>query len=194
MDLRKWKPDGTVKNEAGSYAFHTRRIMVTRSAEDDKSTVFHWRLLSRDPKAEFRSPPQELRPTLRKCLDETPSAGGDRLARWEVSYDFKNVPPGQPENLIVEHQGSGFYLKDDADSTTVPLNLRADTAELTAWILMPEGKDYSTYRVTRRSRTRGTVERVIVVTEFLPKDHSILAFKLLALKGDDNYELTWTYR
>jgi predicted acylesterase/phospholipase RssA len=194
MDLRKWKPDGTVKNEAGSYAFHTRRLMVTRSTDDEKNSIFRWRLLPRDPKAAFRFPPQELRPTLHKCLDQNPSPGGDRMARWEVSYDFKNVPVGQFENLIAEHEGSGFYLKDDADSTTVPLNLRADTAELTAWILMPQGKEYSSYRVTRRSRTRGTVERVNVVTEFLPKDHSILAFKLLALKGDDDYELTWTYR
>src|SRR5262249_44147721 len=146
MDLRHWKPDGTARNAPDSYAYHSRRLMVSKTAENTGNSVFRWRLLPRDPKAQFRFPHQELRPTLQKCMDMNTSAD-DRLCRWQANFDFRDVPAGQLVNLVVEHQGGGLYLEDDSDTTSVPLNLRADTAELTAWILMPAGKEYGHFRV-----------------------------------------------
>jgi hypothetical protein len=191
MDLRRWKPDGTARNDPNSYAYHSRRMMVAKTAENTGNNVFCWRLMPRDPKAEFRFPHQELRATLRKS--PTPDAA-DRSCRWEASFDFRNVPAGQFVNLLVEHQGPGRYLEDDSDSTTVPLNIRADTAELTAWILMPEGKEYSTFRVTRHRGDHHKVERVNVVTEYLAADFTIIAFKLLSLKAGYTYEVSWNYK
>jgi hypothetical protein len=194
MDLRRWKPDGTVKNDPDSYAYHSRRLMVAKTADSTANSVFRWRLLARDPKAEFRFPHQELRPTLQKCLDINTSATNDRTCHWQADFDFRNVPVGQFVNLIVEHQGAGRYLEDDSDSTTVPLNLRADTAELTAWILMPAGKEYANFRVIRHEGGYKNVEGVNVVTRYLAADSTILAFKLLSLKADHTYEVSWTYK
>ncbi len=97
-------------------------------------------------------------------------------------------------NLIVEHQGAGRYLEDNADSTAVPLNLRADTAELTAWILMPAGKEYSNFRVIRHEGSYKNVEAVTPATRYLADDATVLAFKLLSLKADHWYEVRWTYK
>jgi hypothetical protein len=191
-DLRRWKPDGTTKNAPDSYAYHSRRLMVAKTAENTTNTIFCWRLLPRDPKAAFRFPHQELRPTLQKCLD-TNSRAEDRTCKWQANFDFRHVPVGQHVNLVVEHLGGGLYLEDDADSTTVPLNLRADTAELTAWILMPEGKEYSNFRVVRHQNHKN-VEVVQPVSRYLADDSTILAFKLLSLKADHTYEVSWTYK
>jgi hypothetical protein len=193
MDLRKWKPDGTAKNAADSYAFHSRRLLVSKTADNTANQVFRWRLLVRDPQGSIRFPHQELRPTLQKSLDmDTPVV--ERTCRWQANYDFRNVPPGQYVDLVCDHQGGGLYLRDDADSTTVPLNLRADTAELTVWILMPEGKEYKNFRVTRHEGDHQKVEAVTPVTRFLAEDASVLAFKLLSLAADHHYEVTWTYK
>ena len=193
MDLRHWKPDGTARNAPDSYAYHSRRLMVSKTAENTGNSVFRWRLLPRDPKAQFRFPHQELRPTLQKCLDMNTSAD-DRLCRWQANFDFRDVPAGQLVNLVVEHQGGGLYLEDDSDTTSVPLNLRADTAELTAWILMPAGKEYGHFRVIRHDGSHNNVENVNVVTRYLAADSKILAFKLLSLKADHRYEVSWTYK
>jgi hypothetical protein len=191
-DLRKWRP-GAARGDPASYAYHSRRLMVAKTADNAGNDVFRWRLLPRDPGAEFRFPHQEVRATLRKCPDlDTPA--GDRACRWQADFDFRNVPAGQPVNLVVEHLGAGRYLEDDSGSAAVPLNVFEDTAELTVWILMPEGKEYANFRVVRRGGERANAERVNLVTEYLAEDYSIIAFKLLSLKGGYSYEVSWNYR
>jgi predicted acylesterase/phospholipase RssA len=193
MDLRRWKPTGSAKNDPDSYAFHSRRLKVAKTADNTANSVFRWRLLPRDPKAEFRFPHQELRATLRKSPEMDTSANG-RTCRWQAEFDLRNVPAGQFVNLVVEHLGAGWYLEDDSGGTTVPLNIRADTAELTVWILMPKGKEYSNYRVIRHEGGYKNVEGVNVVTEYLAEDLTILAFKLLSLNAGYTYEVSWTYK
>ncbi len=194
MDLRRWKPTAADKKDATSYVYHSRRLKVAKTDENSGNNVFRWRLLPRDPNATVRFPHQELRPTLHKCLDPDATASGERTARWEVSYDFRSVPAGQYVDLITEHEASGLFLDRGNDSTSVPLNIHADTAELTCWILMPEGKEYSSFRVIRHDKDHKFIERVSLVTEYLASDYSILAFKLLSLKAANGYEVIWSYK
>ena len=193
-DLRKWKPYRADQNDPNSYTYHSRRLMVMKTAENTGNNVYRWRLLPRDPNAQFRFPHQEVPVTLHKCLDSEHPGSRNRLARWQAEFDFRNVPVGQYVNLIVEHEASGRFLEDETDNTTVPLNIRGDTAELTAWILMPEGKEYKNFKVIHRDRKNGNVERVNLVTEYWSEDDSIIAFKLLALKAAYEYEVVWMYK
>ena len=73
--------------------------------------------------------------------------------------------------------------------------IRADTAELTAWILMPEAKQYQSFRIVRYETAKPEkVEAVKVVTEYLAENFTIIAFKLLSLKSEYSYEVSWNYR
>ena len=66
---------------------------------------------------------------------------------------------------------------------------------MTAWILMPQGKEYANFRVIRHKKgKRDKAEPVRVVTRYLSEDYTIIAFKLLSLSGDYDYEVSWTYR
>ena len=122
-------------------------------------------------------------------------SAGDRDCRWELSYDFRDVPAGEPVNLVVEYQSAGKFLHYAEGTTTVPLNIRSDTSELTAWILMPQGKEYANFRVIRRHKgKREKAEPVKIVTEYLAQDSTIIAFKLLTLSAGYDYEVSWTYR
>ena len=77
----------------------------------------------------------------------------------------------------------------------MPFHIQAETAELTTWVLMPEGQEYRSFRIIRYPTGKPEeVEAVKVVTEYLAEDFTILAFKLLSLKPGYTYEVNWTYR
>lgn len=130
-----------------------------------------------------------------KCFNTESQGSGEKECLWEVSFDFQKVPPGEFVDLIIDYHSSGRFLRSSGHSISVPLNVRADTAELTTWILMPQGKEYSRYRIIRYpAAKREPVEDVRVVTEYLASDSTVLAFKLLSLKGGYIYELHWNYK
>jgi predicted acylesterase/phospholipase RssA len=194
-DLRRWKPVVPGRSDTDAYVHHYRRLMVSKTPDNAGNDVFRWTLLALDPKANFRFSRQELQAKLRKCMNVDSSAPGERACRWEADFSFRNVPVGDPVHLIVEYQSAGLFLQHSENTTTVPLNVRADTAELTAWILMPEGKEYANFHVIRHEKgRRDKVERVRVISEYLATDYTILAFKLLSLVADYDYEVIWTYR
>ena len=63
------------------------------------------------------------------------------------------------------------------------------------WILMPEGKAYGSWLLTRRSTEKP--EKIEVVTpaeQFLSSDSSIIGFELVGLKGGYTYDINWTYK
>jgi hypothetical protein len=132
---------------------------------------------------------------LRKCQNLAGSDRGEKGCRWEASFDCRTVPPGEYMDLLIEYQSAGQFVHTDENSITIPLNVRAEIAEQTVWLLMPSGKRYTNFRVIRHEQGRPQkVETVRVVTEYLATDHTILAFKLLSLDAGYVYEVNWTYR
>jgi predicted acylesterase/phospholipase RssA len=195
-DLRLWKPDDSEKGDSSSRIQHFRRLLVSMKSDYTGKPVFRWPLLARDPNAAFRFPQQRLQPTLRKWLDaEGSESAGKRLCNWEASFDLKNVPIGEYVDLLVEYQSAGMFLQTSGNTVTVPLNVRADTAELTVWILMPEGKEYVNFQVLRHEKKNPEkIQHVKVVTRYLSTDYTILAFKLLNLDAGYDYEVNWTQK
>ena len=105
------------------------------------------------------------------------------------------MPPGEYVDLIVEYRSPGAYLEGGQSASAFSIPVQADTAELTAWILMPRGKEYGDFHISRHETGKPeTVETVRVVTEYLAEDFTILAFKLAALKRGWTYEVTWVYK
>ncbi|HEX4592293.1 MAG TPA: patatin-like phospholipase family protein [Gemmataceae bacterium] len=194
-DLRAWKPSHSDKNDADSYVHHYRRLLVAMRPDTVENSIFEWPLLARDPKADFRFPRQQMLPKLKKCNDVKNAAPGERECRWELDYDFRDVPPGEPVNLIVEYQSAGRFLQHTDGTTTVPLNVRGDTTEMTAWILLPKGMEYANFRVIRHPKgTQEKAEAVRVITRYLAEDSTIIAFKMLSVSGNHDYEVSWTYK
>jgi hypothetical protein len=123
------------------------------------------------------------------------SAPDQKECRWHASYDFQQVPAGDFVDLIVEYHSPGQYLQHGGNGTAMVFPIRAETAELTTWILMPEGKEYRNWRVVRYETGKPEkVESVKVVSEYLADDFTILAFKLLSLKPGYTYEVSWSYQ
>jgi hypothetical protein len=193
--LRLWKPGDSDAGGGSSRIHHFRRLLVSHDPEKTENTVFRWPLLTLDPQANIRFPRQQLQPRLRKCAEAESLALGDLDHRWEASFDFRNVPAGDRVDLIVEYQSAGLFLQHGDDSITVPLNVRGATAEITVWILMPEGRQCTDFHVIRYRKTgRRKVEAVKPDTVYMATDSTILAFTLLSLDSGYNYEVSWNYR
>jgi len=194
-DLRHWKPSVPGRTDPDSYVHHYRRMMLSKTPDNAGNDIFRWPVLARDPRANFRFPKQQLHPKLRKWMNVDSSSPDGQSCHWEADFDFRHVPIGDPVHVILEYQSAGLFLQYGENTTTVPLNVRADTAELSTWILMPQGKEYANFHVIRQDKgKRDKVERVRIVTEYFASDYTILAFKLLSLNANYDYEVVWTYK
>jgi hypothetical protein len=194
FDLRSWKPGKAGDDDPSSLVFGYRRLKVRKRPENVGNSVFNAYLLGTSPKTAIRFPTQQLQPKLSMSRAQG-SNPAQEDCNWRASYEFKHVPAGKLVDLIAEFHTPGRYLQRGGNDTVMVFPIRADTAELTSWILMPEGKEYQSFRVVRYVAAKSqTVEAVEVVTEYLPEDFTIIAFKLLSLKGGHTYEVSWTYR
>ena len=99
------------------------------------------RLLPTSPLAQVRFPPQQLRPRLRMSRVEG-DVPGEKKYLWEASADLRGVPAGDYVDLIYEHLSPGEFLRYTEGSASLAVPIRAKTAELTRWILLPEGRAY----------------------------------------------------
>jgi hypothetical protein len=168
-------------------------LKVLRQPENTENTLFRMRLLPTSPLAQVRFPPQELEPRLRMSRVEG-DVPGERKCLWEASADLRGVPAADYVDLIYEHLSPGEFLRHTEGSASLAVAIRAKTAELTRWILLPEGRAYRSFRLTRyKTGKPETAEAVRIITEYLSENKSILAYKLLSLEPGYTYELIWYY-
>jgi len=194
FDLRSWKPGKPAESDPSSLVFSYRRLKVFKQPEKAGDNLFHVYLLGTSPQMAVRFPTQQLQPKLSMSRVDDAN-GGQKEYHWRASYDFQHVPAGEFVDLIVEYDSPGQYLQRGGNGTVLVFPIHADTAELTAWILMPEGKEYQSFRIVRYETGKPeNVEAVKVVTEYLAEEFTIIAFKLLSLKSGYTYEVSWTYR
>jgi predicted acylesterase/phospholipase RssA len=194
LDLRDWKPATTDGNDAGSVVYCYRRLKVFKQPENLENNLFHVDLLATSPLTAVRFPTQQIPPKLQMSRLDGSNATVKGY-HWRASYDFQRVPVGEFVDLIVEYHSPGRYLQRGGNGTAMVFPIRAETAELTAWILMPEGRPYESFRIVRYETGKPTkVEPVKVVTEYLAEEYTIIAFKLLSLESGYSYEVSWAYR
>jgi len=193
LDLRRWKPDEAADSQ--SYLYGYRRLKVLRRDEPGGPPLFRASVLALSPKTQVRFPPQRLTPTLHSQRAPAAVERGEKRVHWEVQADFRQVPRGESVDIIYEHLSPGLFVREGSGSATLAFDVDTETAELTRWLLLPEGREFRNYHLVRYEMTKpDSVEHVDVVTRYLADDFSILAFKLLALKPGYTYELTWYYR
>jgi hypothetical protein len=194
LDLRNWNPTAAGKRDTTSLVYGYRRLKVVKREENPGNNLFRIDVLASHPNTQVRFPQQELPATLRMSPIETKNPE-EKRTRFQATWDFEDLPPGEYVDLIYEHSSPAVFLQRGERSTSIAIHMQADTAEVTRWFLMPQGKEYKNFRITRYQEGKpGTVEAVKVVTEYLADDSTILAYKLMSCKGGYTYEVTWYYK
>jgi predicted acylesterase/phospholipase RssA len=195
LDLRKWEPPAERTTRSPSLLYGYRRLKIWKLPQETAgNNVLRFPLLSTSPETQVRFPPQELQPKLLVSREENPATGQKRC-HWEASVDFSKVPSNGLVDIIEEHLSPGDFLEHHGNSTALRFEPHAETAELTRWILMPQGLEYKSWRLLRYEKSKPEKrEPFQPATEYLATNYKILAFKLLALKPGYVYELTWYYK
>jgi hypothetical protein len=120
---------------------------------------------------------------------------GQKEYHWVARYDLERIPIGDFVELVVEDHDPGRYLQRSENGSALSFDIWAETAEMTMWLLMPQGREYQGFRIVRHKRGEPrTAEAVRVVTEYLATDYTIIAFKLLSLRPGFTYEVSWAYK
>jgi hypothetical protein len=193
IDLRRWSPRADVKPNSSAVVHIYRRVKAYKQQET-AVRYFRFPLTMISPQTEVRFPKQELEATLRRSNVEGLDPE-DKEVRMEASFDFHAVPVGHYVDLYYVTQSPGQFLSPTENGTEIVWDVPVPTAELTMWVLMPEGMEYKDFRLSRfQTGKPEKVEPVKVVTEYLAKDFTILAFKLQSLKTGYTYAVDWYYK
>jgi predicted acylesterase/phospholipase RssA len=189
LDLRSWNP-----SDSTSLVYGYRRLKVLKNTDNNGNDVFRMLALTTHPEAQFRFPPSQYQPRLRRMYVEN-SSTQEASCHFEVSVDLSKVPNGQVVDVVYEQYSRGVFLQRGENSTTVAFHSEVDAPEVTRWFLLPKGKEYRTYQILRYETGKpATAEVVKGLTDYMVDDPSILAFKLASVKAGYTFEVTWNYK
>jgi predicted acylesterase/phospholipase RssA len=193
FDLHKWIPGSSAKAESSSMVHIYQRIKMDKLLPTAAGN-YRVPLIATSPKTQVRFPKQQLEATVRMSHVEGLDVE-EKETRWEASFDFHSVPVGDYVDLFIETQSPGQFINRGENGASIISDIYLPTAQFVMWILMPEGKEYRGFRITRYQTGKPEkVEPVKPVTEYLADDYTILAFKLQSLKPGYTYEVSWFYR
>ena len=172
LDLRSWNPDRVREERLRFPGLWLSAVEGLQTARERREQPLpHATCSPTSPLAQVRFPPQQLQPKLSMSRVEG-DVPGEKKCLWEASCDFRAVPAGDFVDLIYEHLSPGRIPATRGEgSASLAVPIRAETAELTRWILLPEGKEYRSFRMIRYETGKPEkAEAVKIVTEYLAED------------------------
>jgi predicted acylesterase/phospholipase RssA len=189
LDLRQWDP-----SDPTSLVYGYRALRVLKNSETSGNDAFRTIALTTHPDAQFRFPPSQYRPRLRRMFVKN-SATQEESCEFEVSLDPSKVPKDQVVDVVYEYYSRGVFLQQGENSTTVTFRSEVDAPEVTRWFLLPRGREYRSYQILRHETGKpGPAEVVKGLTDYMVDDLSIIAFKMASVKAGYTVEVTWIYK
>jgi predicted acylesterase/phospholipase RssA len=156
IDMRSWNPNAAGKSEVTSDAYGYRRLKVVKRHDKAGNNLFSIDVLATHPKTQIRFPLQRIQPTLRMTRLES-VVDGEKQCRFRATWNFEKVSPGEYVDLIYEHYSPAVFLRRENGATSVAIQMQVDTAEVTRWFLIPQGRST---RIGALSGTRpGSLKR-----------------------------------
>jgi predicted acylesterase/phospholipase RssA len=189
FDLRTWNP-----SDSTSLVYGARSLRVLKESENTENNVFRVVTLTTDPEAQFRFPPSQHQPQLRRTsMEKQSTKKGSSL--FEVSVDLSKVPNRQVVDVVYEYYSRGVFLRRGENSTTVVFQSEMDALEFTRWILLPRGEEYRSYQIVRYETGKPESAEVVTGhTSYMVDDPRIIAFKMAMVKAGYTFEVTWLHK
>jgi predicted acylesterase/phospholipase RssA len=181
-------------SDSTSPVYSCRRLKVLKNFDNTGNDIFRLVALTTHPEAQFRFPPSQYQPRLRRTSVQN-AGTQEASSQFEVSIDLSKAPNGQVVDVFYEQCSPGAFLQHGENSSTVGFRSEADASEVTCWFLLPTGKEYRSYRILRYEMGKpGIAEIVRGLADYMPDDRSVIAFKLAAVKAGYTFEVTWFYK
>ena len=131
-------------------------------------------------------------PTSLRLSRDATGVSGQSVQVFEMAFDLSKVPGHEVVDLPIE-----LLLRETPPDLlrSVSFSVDSETALLTGWVVLPEGKQYEDFNLLRYPIGNETgPERVIPANLVNSMNGQILAFSLLSLKPGFRYECRWSYR
>jgi hypothetical protein len=186
LDLRPWNP-----SDSTSLVYGARYLRVLKNSDNAGNDIFRIIPHTTHPEAQFRFPPAQYQPRLRRTSVEK-SSTQEASSNFEVSVDLSKLPKGQVVDVIYEHYSRDVVLKRGTNFTTVAFPSAVDSLEFTRWLLLPSGEKYRSYQILRYETGKPeTAEVVKGLTDYMVDDPGIIAFNMALVKAGYTFEVTW---
>lgn len=189
LDLRPWKP-----SDSTALVYSSRCLQVLKNSDGPGNDIFRVIALASHSEAQFRFPPSQYRPGLRRSIVEN-SSTQEPSCHFEVSVNLTKAPKSQVVDVLYEHYSRGVLLKRGESSTTAVFRSDMDALEFTRWFLLPRGDEYRSYQIVRYETGKpGTAEVVKEFADYNVDDPGIIGFKMALVKAGHTYEVTWFHK
>jgi hypothetical protein len=188
LDLRRWNP-----GDSTSLVYGSRRLKVLKGPNNPGNEFFRVVALMTHSDAQFRFPPSQYQPRLRRMCGED-SSTQEASCHFEVDVDLSMVPSDQVVDVAYEHYSREGTQRRGKNSTTVAFRSDMDALEFTRWLLLPMGKEYRSYQILRYEKEKPGTAEVVKGLTYMVDDPGIIAFKLASVKAGYTYEISWFHK
>ncbi len=193
LDPRKIDMRESANNPGKNSIYARRRVRFQKTSDLDKDQPFVYRFTVPAVSLEIRVLNRELHPRLRR-LKKSPETEGGLESNWELQLDLTTVPLGEPVDLVIEILMEDPLPGDFERDPRVRLIVNAPVAELVAYVLLPENRQFDHFRLVALDPRHLDTSRVVTPTEGLEYNRgSIIHWSLLAPAPGTIYECHWNW-
>lgn len=188
-DARVFDLRGVTKKDRGRTGARVHsRIRIRRTERVPDNPYFRFQTAALDEEIQIASRNDELRP----LLERMPTVDGQ--FRWQLSFDMRSVPVEQEVDVVTDAIVSADVLSQAADEGRLWFTIPAETGLAKVWILMPEGRPYTSFQITKHDLDNPEAVQEVVATDKveLPLG-SLITFQLVSPEENNRYECTWRW-
>ncbi|MCO6043399.1 hypothetical protein NG895_05720 [Aeoliella sp. ICT_H6.2] len=190
LDFREWRPELKDPAEHGGIYIKDRvmlRIPEDGGASEQGDARVRFSYPSLFDNLEFRQPEQRFQAEIRR-LSKPEMDHGIQRRRYEVEYDLKGLPRGEPATVQLE-----MLARIDTPLSRAPFVTRFKTDLLTVWMLFPEDRPYQNFELVSYPSDRS--EPPTVMSSRYKINHpygSLIGWSVVNPELGQVYECRWT--
>lgn len=190
IDLRHWRPEA--KDPADQGAVYVKdRIMLILPEDSNASTERGARVMFSFPSlfddVEFQQPEQRFQAEFRRLSKPTSDYGVDRWY-YEIEYDLKGLPRGEPATITLE-----MMARIPTPVSRAPFITRFKTDLVTVWMLFPEDRPYQNYELVTYPANKSEAPTVMNSRYEIQHPYgSLIGWSVVNPEIGQVYECRWT--
>ncbi len=189
IDLRRWRPEAKDPKDRGGVFIVDKIVLLipedgSPPKADESQVTFSYPTIFDN--VEFSQPRQRFEAAVRKLAKPIDDVGVER-SYYEVAYDLKGLPRGEPTTVSME-----MIARISTSISRAPFIARFKTDLVTVWLLFPEDRPYQNYELVSYPSDRS--EAPTIMNSRYQINHpygSLIGWSVVNPQIDRVYECRW---
>ncbi len=178
----------TKRNRGRDGARAHARVRVRRTERVKGNSTIRFQSVSSDETLQFACRSTELKPRIARQPLE------DGRFRWQISLDMRSVPIEHEVDIVSDVIIPAESITGETNEAELGFSIPAETGLAKVWILMPEGRPYTGFEITKHKIGEEDAAEEVVPTDKveLPLG-SLITFQLASPEHNFRYECRWKW-